>query len=77
MITMQNNNKPSEISSVAGSLTLVLLLYEELLLDWLDSDLLRRRGIVTIFCSAFVCLLHFSLGLQSDFFIDGDLTGDD
>lgn len=64
------------MASVAGSLELVLLLYDELLLDWLDSDRLRFCGVDTIFCSAFVCLLHFSLGLQS-FSLTGDLGVED
>lgn len=52
-------------------------MYEELLLDWLDSDLLLALATGTIFCSALVCLLHFSLGLHAFLLATGDLRGDD
>lgn len=74
----ENIYLPSEISSVAGSLLLLdLLLYDELLLDWLDSDLLRLRITVTIFCSALVCLLHWSFGLHSVFLAGEEVTGEE
>lgn len=52
-------------------------MYDELLLDWLDSDLLRALAIGTIFCSALVCLLQFSFGLHVFLLPTGDLGGDD
>lgn len=56
---MDNLNLPSEISSVAGSLTLTRLLYEELLLDLLESEgLLSREPCLFVFRPR-----HDSLGL--------------